>query len=461
MKLSQVAKSMLGAAPLLIASASATFSTDLSNGAALQIELTSPFPAAKHTLGATETVADIPVRGGAHVGKGAPDVSYIYIIDSSSSTSDYDGTCGTTLECEQKFFQALHQEVIKDGSAKLTAVIDFDDVARMAAEFQDPANQEVIEAISFGISDGGTACINALELAALAVLDKKNTAGTTVVIFAGDGMCNIDDYAPYDQQASQGENVTVSADILAATGAIVHSIAVGDSVDCSQYNDLARIPRNGGECFSIQDPNDLPDIIDDIIGTNLTSLEMKIDNGNYAPLDQKGVSKSLPAEGAVDVEFNTTAKGLDQGTHMICVRATGSDSLGDVKHVEDCRGVVIEKAQISVESVEEESPEDDPEDDLADAGADLGQDLASGMGDALDEDLVAGMDASSESGLGVTQIVIVVGSILFVLLVVVLATRSFCYGKEDTSPKDLNLEEEVDSKEVGEYTAPGARRQIV
>lgn len=312
--------------------------TDLSNGAVLGLDIS--FPGFKSTvyLGDNETTANVNVKGEAHVGKGAPDVAYIYIIDSSGSTDEYDGDCGSTLQCVQAFFEELHNETRTNGSAELVAVVDFDDEARVVADFQDPSSPQILDSIHYTYSGGGTACSHALEAATLLV-HKQKQAGTTVVIFAGDGQCNGGDEGGVTLVS---EEVTEAADLLGDSGAIVHSIAVGDNIDCDVGNDLVSIPRNGGHCFSIPEPKALPGIIDDLIGTELTNLEVSVDGGSYRGL---GISETggtvLPQEGAVSVNFETAVRGLAEDSHEICIRATGQDSIGGVSQAEDCHTVAI------------------------------------------------------------------------------------------------------------------------
>lgn len=322
--------------------------TDLSNGAVLGVDIESPAIKSAVVLGENETALEVSIKGQAHVGKGIADVGYIYIIDSSGSTLDEDGACGTTLECVQAFFEALNKEVIADGSAEVVAVIDFDDYATVTADFQDPQSNDIGYAIHRSSSDGGTACTLALEKASLLVLDPKNTAGTTVVVFAGDGLCNYGE--EYGEHASQGDNVTGSADILGATGAIVHSIAVGDNVDCVEGNDLNSIPRNGGKCFSIPEPDALPSIIDDLIGTSLEKIEVKVDDGYYKEVRASEVTEELPVEGAVAVGFDATVGNLFEGTHELCVRVTGADSIGGTSQVEDCHSIDIKAKPVETEA---------------------------------------------------------------------------------------------------------------
>ena len=305
--------------------------TDLSNGAQFSLNITNPPPG-------LEQAVDVPfeVQGSASIGLGEPDVAYIYIIDQSESTSSYDGPCGSVLDCVDAFFRNLNKEAISNGSAELAAVITFDDQAYLDAEFQDPTNIAIEEAINATeYSSGFTNCTGALLKAAELVEDPSNTAETTIVVFAGDGLCNIDDH--YLHWASMQ---------LEKTGAIVHTVAVGDNVNCtvSEYeeNYMSDIPKNGGRCTSVADPHTLPDIIDDLIGTSLLSVELKVDESSYEKIDEGYLSGALPQEGAIAVNFNMTVEGLAVGQHEICVRATGNDTLGGPpQQLEDCHTVIV------------------------------------------------------------------------------------------------------------------------
>jgi len=169
------------------------------------------------------------------------------------------------------------------------------------------------------------------------VQDPANTAETTIVVFAGDGECTT--------------QPILEAEQLGLTGAIVHSIAVGDMVNCtkSEYNDLDDIPQNGGQCFSIPDPNALPTIMDDIVpadlyGSTLKKIEISVDQAGYEVLGGFDLTRDLPDEGAVSVQFRKDIRDLPIGSHKICARATGGDSDGDEAQVQDCLDIVVQAA---------------------------------------------------------------------------------------------------------------------
>uniref|UniRef100_A0A7S1UPZ4 VWFA domain-containing protein n=1 Tax=Grammatophora oceanica TaxID=210454 RepID=A0A7S1UPZ4_9STRA len=299
-------------------------------------------PAVNSTFLTTETVA---VNGSASVGLGVPDVAYIFVIDTSLSTDEPDGDCGTVLDCVQAFFSKLHREANKDGSAELLAVINFDDIAHPSEGFLHPRknSRKIEEEIAAGYPGGGTNCNDALLATTELVRSPKNTAGTTVVVFAGDGLCN-EDYDP------------TAADELQRTGAIVHTVAVGDSVDCNisattnydddtvgdyMENSLVDITQNGGVCTSVPDPETLPHIIDELIGTTLKAVKFQIDGGNYTHVPAGNLSDPLPREGATEVAFEMELPRLAAGRHEICVRAAGEDSLGGWANIEDCHEFTV------------------------------------------------------------------------------------------------------------------------
>ena len=313
---------------------------ELSNQADVSVSIDMPRQNYSIQLNASQTSVDLPLHGSAGIRHSTPEVSYIYIIDTSGSTAEPDLPCTSVLDCVQDFFQTLHDEVTRDGSAKLAAVINFDDEATVSAELSAAEDRAIDIAIKSGDNAdyGGTNCIAALNKAIELVESPDNTADSTVVVFAGDGQCNEKDI---DDWSGDGDP-TEAAKALGKTGAVVHSIAVGDDVNCTEYgryglaNYLAQIPQNGGACHSIPEPHTLPNLIETIVGASLTGLELQID-GNDTVMTN---TPDLPAEGPIKFKFGTTIE-LDPGSHSICVRATGQDSFDDVASVQDCHDVFV------------------------------------------------------------------------------------------------------------------------
>ena len=296
---------------------------------------------------------NLVIEGTASIGQGHPDVAYIYVIDTSGSTGSDDGECGTVLDCVQDFFKEFHNATIQDGGAHYTAVINFNDFSDLQSSgFVDPNELELVQdSIDLGYSSGGTDCYAALQEATRLAELAANMTETTVVVFAGDGECNEASFT-----------VQNYADELGATGAIVHSVAVGDSVECGisqgfASNDLSLIPQNGGRCTSVPDPHTLPTIIDDLIGAELTDLQVFVDGQDALSMMNNASSSvvltdELPLAGAASLGFSMTLVAdddnelidtmfLSPGAHQVCVQVTGNDTLGDSATVQECVDFVV------------------------------------------------------------------------------------------------------------------------
>ena len=207
---------------------------DLYNGAELSVNIVD-LPS-NATLSQGINAMNVTLNGTASVGQGRPDVSYIYVVDTSGSTDALDGGCGTELQCIHGFLKNFNNETIADGSAKLAAVINFDDNATVIAGWQNPRNPDIADAFNRGFSDGGTNCSAALLEAKKLFGDPLNTAGKTVIVFAGDGLCTDDETAR-----------KAAVDAFSTTGAIIHTVAVGDEINCDEAqltsNNLDDFPK--------------------------------------------------------------------------------------------------------------------------------------------------------------------------------------------------------------------------
>mmetsp|Transcript_31480 Transcript_31480/g.47583 ORF Transcript_31480/g.47583 Transcript_31480/m.47583 type:complete len:420 (+) Transcript_31480:20-1279(+) len=315
---------------------------DLDNGAEVVLDIVNPPDnSSTFNLKRNEKEYSVPMEVTAQVSVGAPDVHYIYIMDTSGSTISDDGACGTTLQCVEELFYKIHHEIRGDESAKVVSFIEFDTDANTILERFSPDNPDVGLALvsQNHTSDGDTYCNQAFEQASQ--LAKPNEK--TVVIFAGDGLCNDDPRATLES--------------LEKEGVIVHSIAVGDAVTCDgtsgwYYYDftLEDLTTNDGQCFDIPDPNDTKDIVHNITLAQLSGFEMKIDGGNYEdiPLVDLSVDK-LPQDHPTVVSYSKELK-LEWGEHDICFRATGQDA-SDEKKIEDCRHVYIQDMPTAAPSV--------------------------------------------------------------------------------------------------------------
>lgn len=308
-------------------------STTLSNGAALDVQILSPSTSTEFKVPANQSTIDVDVNGTASVGLGEPDATLIYVIDVSGSTGGGSGTgCSPILQCEQQFFIALNTAAINDGSTDLVGIAAYESTSSIALNLTAPTDPAVNTTINGLTPLGATNCAAGLNDAQTLVTSGSNTNGTSIVVFASDGLCN----------TGGAGSVSAAATALGATGAIVHSVAIGTGSNCTSdggTGTLGQIPQNGGSCTEVPDPGMLPNIIQNLIGSSLDLLEIQADVGAFAAIPNAQISTPLPAPGAVMVTYGivnpTTVMNLAPADHTISVRATGSDVLGDVQMVTD------------------------------------------------------------------------------------------------------------------------------
>lgn len=320
------------------ATASSASTTTLSNGAQLAVAIATPATGTEYNIPSGDTTVDVPVTGTASIGIGAPDAKIIYVMDLSGSTSNPGGACGSILACEKAFFVALNNAVVADGSTANVGVVKFASTASTALGLTPPADPAVNPAITSGSAFGATNCGAGLQNAQ-ALIAALPTNGTNIVVFASDGLCNI------------GPNVTVPAGALAAAGVVVHSVAIGTGSDCTSNGGagtLAQVAVNGGACTQVLDPNNLPNIIESLIGSTLVSLKISVDGGPAVPLPNSEITPDLPAPGAINVAYATNALDLGPGSHTICVTASGTDVLGDAKSTTECVTVLVLSADVAI-----------------------------------------------------------------------------------------------------------------
>jgi hypothetical protein len=324
-------------------------STILPNGAQLTVSIDSP-------ADGTQFLADgapvpVPVSGTASIGLGTPQATIVYVFDASGSTGGSGGACGTILACEKTFFTGLNTAATSSGSVNHIGLVVFGADAVQAD--MTPAAGDV----NLGAPSDGNTAINSIVLTnggfnyqvgqytvkngdadgtnytaalqqAVAVLNASSDP-KKFLVFASDGLSNL---------GGGGFGAAVTA--LTGTGAVANSIAIGASASCTggTDGDLADIAVNGGTCFSVPDPNDLPDLIPNLIGSTLTKVEMSVDGG--APTAVTTVPPT-PQPGPAVVTYSTMTAGLNPGSHDICVTAFGTDVTGGSANVTTCVTVKV------------------------------------------------------------------------------------------------------------------------
>ena len=325
-------------------------STTLPNGAQLTVSITSP-------ADGTQFLADgapvpVPVTGTATVGVGPPQATIVYVFDASGSTGNSGGACGSVLACEQAFFTGLNTAAGASGAVNHIGIVVFGNDA-VKADVTPAAGDDQL-----GASADGNTVFNSISLfnggfnynvaqytskngdadgtnyaAALQLAVSELTASTDTkkfLVFASDGLSNAGSLTDF--------NNAVTA--LAGTGTVANSVAVGSSSACTggTTGTLADITVNGGQCFSVPDPNNLPNIIPNLIGSTLTSVTMSVDGGSQTPVATTPV---LPQPGPAGVTYSTMTAGLNPGSHVICVTANATDVTGGSASTTTCVTVKV------------------------------------------------------------------------------------------------------------------------
>jgi hypothetical protein len=181
-----------------------------------------------------------------------------------------------------------------------------------------------------------TNCTGGLQAANTIMGASTNTH--RVVVFVSDGLC--------DDSGGGGIaafNAAIAA--LAANNAVVHTVAAGTGSSCDGsepgFTGTLRQISNGtgGTCFQVADPGNLPDIIPELIGSTLESLEIEVDSGGQQPIPNSDISLPLPQPGAISVNYTTPANDLGPGDHTICVTANASDVTSGTGSVTQCETI--------------------------------------------------------------------------------------------------------------------------
>ena len=325
-------------------------STTLPNGAELSVSIDSP-------ADGTEVLADgapvaVPVNGTASIGVGDPQATIVYVFDASGSTGQSGGACGTILACEKTFFTGLNTAAAGSGSVNQIGLAVFGADA-VTADLTPAGGDDPL-----GDPDDGNTAVNSIVLTnggfnyqvgqytvkngnadgtnysaalqqALAILG-ASTDPNKFLVFASDGLSNAGSLVAF--------NAAVAS--LAGTGTVASSIAIGTSASCTggSAGQLQDIAVNGGQCYAVPDPNDLPDLIPNLIGSTLTKVELTVDGGAPSVLT---TAPPTPAAGPVSVTYATSTPGLSPGSHDVCATAFGTDVTGGSADVDVCVNVDV------------------------------------------------------------------------------------------------------------------------
>lgn len=323
-----LAATLLAATPAVAGSTT----TALPNGADLTVNVASPVAGGTFVVPAGATTVDVPLSGGASVAKGAPSVSWIYVVDVSGSTG---GPCGgtTILACEKTAVVGLNTLVVTDGSAVDVGLAVFGqsgaaaDVSAAAGQQlvtapDDPDVGTAISSITVGgitqftprsVGGGNTNFQAGLEAAHTIA---QATAGSTVnVVFLSDGI------------SGTGSGFAGALATLAAE-ATIYPFAVGPSSSCTGglAGTLQQMATaSGTTCFTVPDPADLPNVIKNVTATTLDAVDVALD-GSPVPATP---SAALPTTGPASVTWTAPGDDLAPGSHEVCATATGTGPASD------------------------------------------------------------------------------------------------------------------------------------
>ncbi|MDH5333946.1 MAG: VWA domain-containing protein [Thermoleophilia bacterium] len=341
-------------------------STTLPNGAQLSVSVDAPADGAQ--LLADGGPLPVAVSGTAGIGLGDPKATIVYVFDASGSTTAGGGACGSVLACEQAFFTGLNTAATSGGSVNQVGLVAFG-VDAVQADMTSAGGDDllgapgdantVISSITVAVGPyqvgqytpkggnaSGTNFAAALQQA-LGVLT-ASTDPSKFVVFASDGFSNLGTLTDF--------NDAVAA--IAATGAVVNSVAIGASSACTggTTGTLAGLAVNGGTCYAVTDPNDLPDIIPALIGSTLEKVEMSVDGGTPVAV---ATTPATPQPGHAAVAYSTSTAGLDPGRHDICATAFGTDVTGGSADTTACVAVGVYDLELAPATATNELGSDD------------------------------------------------------------------------------------------------------
>lgn len=281
-------------------------STTLANGASLAVSLDSPAAGTDYLVGDTVTAS-----GTASVGIGTPDATIVYIVDQSGSTVLPGGACGSVLQCEKTFVIGLNDAAAAAGSVKNVGLGSFDSDGYSRFGLGSPIDPAFNVAIN-GLAPGSGTNFAAGLAVAVTYFQQPDVGTHKFLIFLSDGTQNI------------GGNGSASLATLTGLGVVSNSFAIGSGSACTGGTDISlnEVALGGGTCTVVTDPNTLPDLIPNLIGSVLDKVEIAVDGGAGVVV---ATSPATPADGPVSVTYSLAITGLAAGDHEICATATGHD----------------------------------------------------------------------------------------------------------------------------------------
>ncbi len=268
-------------------------------------------------------------------GPAVANTSLAYVIDTSASTEDpgrcggdanQDGLTDTILDCEVSAALRLHEEVVASGTIDRVALVwfsghafsqDLDPTDGTAVLVSPTADADadgildVVEAIRALRHAGGTNFVNSTQLAC-EVLSGAGT-GHLLGAFLSDGV------GTGDLRTVLPCDPAVTFEVFAA--------GAGSSCDTglegSRLADLASL--SGGSCRNVPRVADLPDLLPDVIASEVTGVQYAVDGGT--PVDL-GAGLGLPRSGSVRLDLDLAMPADLTGQHRVCLTVAGRDAGG-------------------------------------------------------------------------------------------------------------------------------------
>ena len=261
--------------------------------------------------------------------------SLAYVIDTSASTEDpgqcggdanQDGFTDTILDCEVAAALRLHEEVVASGTIERVALISFSGHA--AAQDLDPTGGDavlvsptadadgdgvldVVEAIRALRHGGGTNFVNSTQLACQVLSGAGSRHLFGAFLSDGVGTGDLRTVLPCDP--------AVTFEVF-ASGA---GSSCSTGLEGSRLVDLATL--SGGSCRNVPRVADLPDLLPDVIASEVTAVEYAVDGGT--PVDL-GPGLGLPRSGPLRLDLDLAMPSDLTGQHRVCLTVTGRDSGG-------------------------------------------------------------------------------------------------------------------------------------
>ncbi len=342
-----VIAALLAVAPLTGPAPASAATTDLPGGTPIEATFTTPDGT---VVPSTATTTDVTFDVALSEGIDEPDTALIYAIDLSGSTTqsgcggDANGdTFGNRiLDCEVASIVALNDDAIASGKVLEVGVVAFAELAAAGDVGPAPGPQaltgpdtdadangtpdveEVVRSARNQQTPGGTGRLlqfthtpvgnvtnHEAAVQQACTLAANSTASTRYIVLLSDG------------RATQGG---FADDDAAACDATIFTFAAGlsGSIDCDNANGptstLRQIAQaSGGTCTEVTSLADLPDIVDDVVGSTLE--DVTIDGVDVVP----AVAGAAEVAGPIGYTAQTATVGLAPGPNTFTLTATGRD----------------------------------------------------------------------------------------------------------------------------------------